>query len=64
MRVLRDAFGEWCNHRLSTSLKEYQDRTFGSKQWWMNWQEAKKYHAVDKIVDSVHQVVEDLRKGF
>lgn len=54
-----NAMAEHNVHRMSIDINEYKARTAGGRQWYMNWDDAMKYGAVDGIIDSVSDL-EDL----
>lgn len=60
MKAISDGMAEHCNHRLTTTIKQYHDHTDGNKQWWFSWSDAQKFKAVDKVVDSVKEILEKL----
>lgn len=62
LAVLRVAMAVHCNKRMTSSMDEYRARTDGGKAWWFDWKDAKHYNAVDVVIDTVDEVLEELRK--
>ncbi len=62
LRALQVAIAAFCNRRLTTTIEEYHSRTDGGKEWWFSWVDAKRYHAVDLVVNSVSEVMAELNK--
>lgn len=58
---LNRAMTEHEGHRLTVDVKELRRRIAG-REWYMNWDEAVKMHAVDGVADSVRNVVDSLKK--
>lgn len=50
LRAMSLAHAEHCRHRMKISMAEYMRRTTG-RDWWMHWEDAVQFHAVDRVVD-------------
>ena len=50
------SWGEGCRGKLKVSQAEYRKRTSHKQKWWMDWSEALRYGAVDKVVDRPSEV--------
>lgn len=61
LAALREAMAWYCNRRLTTTLEEYHARTDGGLAWWFTWIDAKRFGAVDVVVDTVAEVLQELR---
>lgn len=62
LKAVAYGIAEHCNHRLTTSMKDYLARVDGGRQWWFTWRDAVRYGAVDGVVDSVKQVINSYKK--
>lgn len=63
LKALREAMAMHCNARLTTTLEEYHEHTDGGLAWWFSFLDARKYNAVDVVVNSVKEVLDTLRAG-
>lgn len=64
LAALREAMAWYCNRRLTTTLEEYHARTDGGLAWWFTYTDAKKFGAVDVIVDTMQEVLKELRDNL
>lgn len=62
LKAMREAMAYHCNRRLTTTIQEYHAKTDGGKAWWFSWVDAKKYHAIDLVVNNIGEVMEELSK--
>lgn len=62
LKAERDALAEHCAARLKVSLKYYHSRTDGGQMWWMTHVEATKVAAVDEVVKSVKDLLQQMKK--
>lgn len=60
--AINNALAEHCARRLSISVEEYKQKTMDGRQFWMNWQDALYYKAVDKVGDSTKEFVKELQQ--
>ena len=57
------AYNEYIAGKLHMNYDEYSNRVKNGKMWFMDWKTALKYHAIDKVVPSVNEVIASLRLG-
>lgn len=60
--AMREAITQQCTRRMNISAAEFHKRTDGGLMWWLAWNDATKYEAVDHVVNSVKDVVAQLKK--
>jgi ATP-dependent Clp protease, protease subunit len=67
---LTDSYIEMCSKRMGMPFKEFK-RRINNKEWYMSWEEALKFHAIDGVVDEKEippnvkvDSLEDLLKKF
>lgn len=63
IKATAETMAWWCWHRLKVSRKFYDEKTVGSKQWWVLVDEAKKIGAVDDEVESVKLLHQQMLHG-
>lgn len=61
LRASTRGLAEQCVRRMKVTVAEYLARTAGGANWFMTWEDAIQYGAVDRVVDTVASVVDKLR---
>ena len=61
LRVVNKALAEHCSAKMLITTEYYLSRTRGGAQWWMNWDDALHFGAVDKVYDTAKQLFTELR---
>lgn len=61
LKAINKAMFEHVARRMTVKPEWIADKCRGGSQWWLNWDEALKVHAVDYVVTSVGEVVDSYR---
>jgi ATP-dependent protease ClpP protease subunit len=61
LKSVNRGMAEHITRRMTITPEALLDRIRGGAQWWMNWDEALKFHAVDYVVVSVKEVTDSYR---
>ncbi len=56
LKAMARALAEQCSHRMKVSIDEYISHTEGTKQWWMNWEEAGEVGAIDYVSNTYKEI--------
>jgi ATP-dependent Clp protease protease subunit len=50
IRAMTDAMVEHCSRRMAITPSDFRARIEGGRMWWLSWQDAATYRAVDRVV--------------
>lgn len=64
LRVSNKAIAEHLSKRMFVSAAEISARIVGGLQWWLSWDEAIQFGAVDQVVEDVKSVTESYRNNL
>jgi ATP-dependent protease ClpP protease subunit len=64
IKVATRAYVEWVTHRMKIKAPEVLQKINSGREWWLDWQDAIKFGAVDKVVEGPPEaVLKNLKKN-